>query len=59
MAKVGIRVYPNTSRFRGDLKRSLDRIEKSTTAKVTVVPVLDRQAMGRLQHALNGLTATV
>lgn len=59
MAKVGIRVYPNTSRFRGDLKRSLDRIEKSTTAKVTVVPVLDRAAMGRLQHALNGLTATV
>lgn len=59
MAKVGIRVYPDTSRFRGDLKRSLDRIEKSTTAKVTVVPVLDRAAMGRLQHALNGLTATV
>lgn len=59
MAKVGIRVYPDTSRFRGDLKRSLDRIEKSTTAKVTVVPVLDRKAMGRLQHALNGLTATV
>lgn len=59
MAKVGIRVYPNTSRFRGDLKRSLDRIEKSTVAKVTVVPVLDRKAMGRLQHALNGLTATV
>ena len=59
MAKVGIRVYPNTSRFRGDLKRSLDRIEKSTTAKVTVVPVLDRAAMGRLQHALNSLTATV
>lgn len=59
MAKVGIRVYPDTSRFRGDLKRSLDRIEKSTVAKVTVVPVLDRKAMGRLQHALNGLTATV
>lgn len=59
MAKVGIRVYPDTSRFRGDLKRSLDRIEKSTTAKVTVVPVLGRKAMGRLQHALNGLTATV
>lgn len=59
MAKVGIRVYPNTSRFRGDLKRALDRVEKSTAAKVTVVPVLDWKAMGRLQHALNGLTTTV
>jgi len=40
--KIGVRVFPDTSRFRQDLKTTLDRIEKSTVGKIRIAPILDR-----------------
>ena len=57
--KIGVRVFPDTSRFRQDLKTTLDRIEKSTVGKIRIAPILDREALTRIQASLSRLSAKV
>ena len=46
-------------RQRQDLKTTLDRIEKSTVGKIRIAPILDREALARIQASLSRLSAKV
>ena len=52
VGRLKIRVLPDTSRFRQDLKKALERIER--TARVEVGLVLERGATARLRQQIEG-----
>ncbi len=57
VGRLKIRVLPDTSRFRQDLKKALERIER--TARVEVGLVLERGATARLRQQIEGVRADV
>ena len=57
VGRLKIRVLPDTSRFRQDLKKALERIER--TARVEVGLVLESGATARLRKQIEGIRADV
>ena len=57
VGRLKIRVLPDTSRFRQDLKKALERVER--TARVEVGLVLERGATARLRQQIEGVRADV
>lgn len=57
--RVSIRVLPDSSRFREDLKKALDRIEKSMTVKIQVIPVLDKKQLAEMKRQIEALAIRI
>ena len=57
VGRLKIRVLPDTSRFRQDLKKALERVER--TARVEVGLVLESGATARLRQQIEGIRADV
>lgn len=57
VGRLKIRVLPDTSRFRQDLKKALERVER--TARVEVGLVLESGATARLRQQIEGVRADV
>lgn len=53
--RVSIRVLPDSTGFRSDLKKALDRIEKSVKAKIPVDLVLDRAQLAKIKEQIESL----
>ena len=58
LGRISIKVFPDTSKFRTDLKTALNRIERNTRGTVQIIPVIDREALARLKNNLSRLNAT-
>lgn len=56
IGSVAIRVSPDASKFREELKKTLERVEK--TARVKVSPVIDNQAKRKVQSEINAIKGT-
>lgn len=57
--RVSIRVVPDSTRFRKDLKQSLDRIEKSLVAKIRAELFLDRASLVNLKRQIESLMVKI
>lgn len=57
--RVSIRVLPDSTRFREDLKKTLDRIEKSMTVKIRVDPILDNKQLAEMKRRIEELAITI
>ena len=57
--RVSIRVLPDSTRFREDLKRTLDRIENTMRVKIQVDPVFDRKQLAELKRQIEALRITI
>lgn len=53
--RVSIRVVPDSTGFRRDLKKSLDRIEKSLVAKIRAELFIDRESLLKLKKQIEAL----
>lgn len=53
--RVSIRVVPDSTRFKEDLKKSLERIERSMVAKIRAELYLDKQSMVKLKRQIEAL----
>lgn len=52
VGKLSITVYPDSRRFKEQLKKSLERIEKQVKARIEVIPVLDRSSIADVRKDL-------
>lgn len=59
VGKVGIRVLPDTTRFRSDLKTALDRIEKTAKVKVQATATLTKGSLSGIRKQLGEIDAKV
>ena len=50
--RVSIRVVPDSTRFRQDLQKSLERIERTLVAKIRAELYLDRQSLVKLKKQI-------
>lgn len=57
--RVSIRVLPDSTRFRADLKKSLDRIEKTLTVKIQVVPILTQKQLTEMKKRIEALAVKI
>lgn len=57
--RVSIRVLPDSTRFREDLKKTLDRIERSLEVKIPVVLELNRSQLAEIKRELENLAITI
>ena len=57
--RVSIRVVPDSTRFRDDLKKTLDRIENTMRVKIQVDPVFDRKQLAELKRQIEALKITI
>jgi hypothetical protein len=57
--RVSIRVLPDSTRFKEDLKRSLERIEKSMKVKIPVELELARAELLKLKRQIESLVITI
>lgn len=57
--RVSIRVLPDSSRFREDLKKSLERIEKTMKAEIPAHLVLTRESIRKLKEQLRDLEVRI
>lgn len=57
--RVSIRVLPDSSRFRDDLRVSLERIEKTMKAEIPAHLVVTRESIRRLKEQLKDLEARI
>jgi hypothetical protein len=53
--RVSIRVLPDSTKFRSDLRKTLDRIEKFMTVKIKVIPVLDKDQLLKIKQEIEKL----
>ena len=58
LGKISIKVFPDTSQFRENLKVALERIEKNTRGMVRIIPTIDREELAKIKAQLERLTAT-
>lgn len=59
VGRLSVRVLPDTTRFKEDLRKALTRIEKTAKAAVQVRPELDRSSLANVKRQLSDLDATV
>lgn len=57
--RVSIRVLPDSTRFREDLKKTLDRIEDTMRVKIQVNPVFDKRQLAELKRQIEALKVTI
>jgi len=57
--RVSIRVVPDSTRFKQDLKKSLERIEKSTVVKIPAELEVRREQMLKLKRQIERLKITI
>lgn len=57
--RVSIRVVPDSTRFKEDLKTSLERIERTTVVKIPAELELDRQQLLRIKRQIEALRITI
>jgi len=57
--RVSIRVLPDSSRFREDLKLSLERIEKTMKAEIPAILSVTRESIRRLKEQIRDLEARI
>lgn len=55
VGKISVRVFPDTSKLRGELKTALERIKNNTKGKVTVELDLDKSSLVRVRKILKSL----
>ena len=55
---IGVRVAPDTARFGSELDTKLKHVEKTTTARIKVVPQLDRASLRKVKEQLDRLSGT-
>lgn len=59
VGRLSVRVLPDTTGFRQDLKKVLDRAEKSVTANIDAVLNLTQKSLANVKSQLEGLEATI
>ena len=59
VGRLSVRVLPDTTRFKEDLRKALTRIEKTAKAAVQVRPELDKSSLANVKRQLSDLDATV
>lgn len=57
--RVSIRVLPDSTRFREDLKKTLDRIENSMKVRIKVEPILDNKQLAEMKRRIEELAITI
>lgn len=57
--RVSIRVLPDSTRFRDDLKKTLDRIEKMMKVQIQVNPIFDKRQLAELKRQIEALQITI
>lgn len=57
--RVSIRVVPDSTRFKSDLEKSLDRIEKQLKAKIRVELDLNRTQLAKIKRQIESLKLTI
>lgn len=59
VGKVSIRVFPDTSKFREDVKKTLERLQKSLHGKVNIEIELDRASIAKMRKTLKSLNEVI
>lgn len=59
VGKISIRVFPDTSKLRSELKTSLERIENKVKGKVNVEVELDRASLAKMRATLKALNEVI
>ena len=59
VGRLSVRVLPDTTKFKEDLRKALTRIEKTARAAVQVRPELDKSSLANVKRQLSDLDATV
>lgn len=57
--RVTIRVIPDSTKFREDLKKSLERVERTTTAKIQAELAVTRESIAKLRAQLRELEVRI
>jgi len=57
--RVSIRVLPDSTRFRSDLKKSLERIERELKAKIRAELFVDRESLAKLKRQIESLVVKI
>ncbi|WP_172121394.1 hypothetical protein [Actinomyces faecalis] len=52
VGKLSVTVYPDSRKFKEQLRKSLERIEKQVKARIEVIPVLDRSSLADVRKDL-------
>lgn len=59
IGKMSVRVLPDTSRFRQDVKKSLERAERTLKATIKVDVALNKDSLAKVKSQLESLAADV
>lgn len=59
VGRLSIRVLPDTTQFRRDLKKAVDRAEKAVTAQIDATVNITNRSLANAKRQLEGLEATV
>lgn len=59
VGRLSVRVLPDTTQFRRDLKKALDRAEKAVTATIDTELRITKASLANVKRQLQGLEATV